>query len=71
MRGAHPAHSNVQRADRLLPVYWRLLQALATPASALVVVITFTSNRKNNLQKERNYYKYQFQIIDNTQHKLT
>ena len=51
VRGAHPAHSNVQRAEQLLPVNWRLLQALATPASALVVVIVFTSNRKNNLQK--------------------
>ena len=69
VRGAHPAHSNVQRAEQLLPVNWRLLQALATPASALVVVIVFTSNRKNNLQKEN--YKYQFQLSTNTQHKLT
>lgn len=62
MRGAHPAHSNVQRAEQLLPVNWRLLQALATPASALVVVIVFTSNRKNNLQKEKIIINISFQL---------
>lgn len=69
--GAHPTHGNVQRAERLLPVNWRLLQALATPASALVVVITFTSNRKNNLQKEKIIINISFQLSTNTQHKLT